>query len=74
MTNPLFYVKLVLVACGVSSIPAIRRYVVHCSDVDPRVTALKGRLLAATAIALWATTIIVGRLLPYTYSRLFVDR
>jgi len=74
MTNPLFYVKLVLVACGVGSIPAIRRYVVHSSDVEPRVTAPKGRLLAATSIALWAAIIIAGRLLPYTYSRLFVDR
>ena len=74
MTNPLFYIKLVLVTCGVSSFPAIRRSVVHSSDVEPRVTAPKGRLLAATSIALWAATIIAGRLLPYTNSRLFVDR
>ena len=74
MTNPLFYVKLVLVACCVSSIAAIRRYVVHSSDVEPRLTAPKGRLLAAAAIALWAATIIAGRLLPYTYTRLLVDR
>ena len=74
MTNPLFYIKLVLVACGVSSIPPIRGYVVHSSGMEPRLTAPKGRLLAATSIALWAATIIAGRLLPYTNSRLFVDR
>ena len=74
MTNPLFYIKLVLVACGVGSIPAIRRHVVHSSDMEPRVTAPKGRLLAAASIALWAAIIIAGRLLPYTNSRLFVDR
>ncbi len=73
MTNPLFYIKLMLIAASVSAIPVLRRYVIRSSDSDVRLMPLKGRLLAATAIALWATTIVVGRLLPYTYSRLLVD-
>jgi hypothetical protein len=73
MTNPLFYVKLVLVACSVGCVPALRRYVTGSGDADVRMTTGRGRLVAAAAISLWAATIVAGRLLPYTYSRLLVD-
>lgn len=69
LTNPLFYVKLALVASGVWLVKAIDRYVrggVSTGDSPPRIT----RALAAASLGSWAGAIAAGRLLAYTYSHL----
>ena len=73
MTNPLFYAKLILLGCSVMTIRALHGYVTSSAEGDARLVAARARRVAALAIALWTATIIVGRLLPYTYSRLLVD-
>lgn len=64
LTNPLFYIKLLLVALAIAMMRAMRR----------RLTDEPGRLrfLAAGLLACWALSIIAGRLLAYTYTRLQV--
>jgi hypothetical protein len=70
LTNPLFYVKLALVASGVWLVKAIDRHVrggVSTGDsAPPRIT----RALAAASLGSWAGAIAAGRLLAYTYSHL----
>jgi len=61
LTNELFYVKLGLVAVGVTLITVIRRP-----------TRRAPRLLAVASIACWVATIAAGRFLAYTYHYLDV--
>ena len=73
LTNPLFYVKLALVASGVWLAKAIDRYLsgVSTGDVPPPRTP---RVLAAVSLGSWAGAIAAGRLLAYTYSHLMAGR
>lgn len=63
LTNPLFYIKLTLVAVAVALISPISRRVF--GDVPRRAKAL-----AVASILCWAGVITSGRLLAYTYTRL----
>ena len=72
LTNPLFYVKLALVASGVWLAKAIDRYLSSVSDdLSPPRTP---RVLAAVSLGSWAGAIAAGRLLAYTYSHLMAGR
>src|SRR5215475_15505673 len=64
LTNPVFYVKLCLIALAVWLVYRIGATVLHAPDV--RVTA-KARMLAAASLASWIALIIAGRLLAYTH-------
>ena len=73
LTNPLFYVKLVLIAVG---LVLARRCAPACATLPvPEARALPPRLqaLAIASLVCWAAGITAGRLLAYTYSRLTVD-
>ena len=79
LTNPLFYLKLALIAAGLAMLKPIRRRVwrdgplaagapapaAEPDDVSPAL-----RRWAAASIACWIAAITAGRLLAYTYSRL----
>jgi len=73
LTNPLFYLKLLLIAVGLVLANAIRGYVfggaVGAGATAPR----RLRVLAAASLAIWAASITAGRLLAYTCTRLMVD-
>ena len=74
LTNPLFYLKLLLVAAAV--VLARRLRLLLRADnpeaAEPRpVTA--PRALAVASLACWALSITAGRFLAYTYTRLLVD-
>lgn len=73
LTNPLFYVKLTLIAVGLLLAGKIRGYlmsgIVGATDSPPR----RLRMLAAASLLIWAASITTGRLLAYTCSRLTVD-
>ena len=62
LTNPVFYLKLTLVAAGVALVPIIR---------DRIETFPKG--LAVASLVCWAGAITAGRLLAYTYRHLMAD-
>jgi hypothetical protein len=71
-TNPLFYVKLGLIAAAVYLVVRIRRQVLLQPDPQADNVLRSGRLLAMVSLACWAGVIAAGRLLAYTYSWLLV--
>jgi hypothetical protein len=68
LTNPVFYLKLVLIGVAIAILRAV---VQRLSSGEADTPAL--RRLAALSLLLWASTITAGRLLAYTCSRLTVD-
>jgi hypothetical protein len=70
LTNPLFFVKLTLVALALWFSIRIRRTLAAAPVAG--VQAPSGRILAACSLVLWSGAIISGRLLAYTYTRLLV--
>ena len=71
LTNPLFYVKLLLIA-GAVALAGRLRTVLRADAVRPG-AVLPPRTLAIAALACWVLAIFAGRFLAYTYSRLLVD-
>ena len=70
LTNPMFYLKLTLVALGLILVKAITGRVFGAPlplDVAP---SPKVRKLAVASLVCWSGVIVTGRLLAYTYSRL----
>jgi hypothetical protein len=73
LTNPLFYLKLVLIAAALMIGGAIRRRMME-GTVAAGVNAPRPlRVLATASLACWAMSITAGRLLAYTCTRLTVD-
>jgi hypothetical protein len=68
LTNPVFYLKLGCIACGMAFMIWLRRHVV-------RDGLLSGRSKAAAALSLlvWTGAIVSGRLLAYTCRWLMAD-
>lgn len=74
-TNPVFYVKLSLVACGVYLAVRIRDGVLRAppwQSAARHAILENSQILAALSLACWAGTLIAGRLLAYTYKWLLV--
>jgi hypothetical protein len=72
LTNPLFYVKLVLIAAGLLLARALRARL-HDSGAAAWRLSPRARTMAIASLACWAASITAGRFLAYTYSRLTVD-
>ena len=70
LTNPVFYLKLALLAVALLILAAVRRRVLVEATGTATSFPAGVRGLAATSLACWAGTIATGRLLAYTYSRL----
>ena len=70
LTNPLFYVKLALIA---AALVALRPVVRHVRDGAGAPVRGGLKLAAAASLACWAASIAAGRFLAYTYTRLLVD-
>lgn len=74
-TNPLFYVKLSLVACGVYLAVRIRDGVLRAplwQSATRQAVLANTRVLAILSLACWAGVLIAGRMLAYTYKWLLV--
>jgi hypothetical protein len=71
LTNPVFYLKLILVALGLGSVLAIRRLIFR-TPYSPSVVE-RAKALAVTSLVLWTGAMAAGRLLAYTCTRLMVD-
>ena len=69
LTNPLFYVKISFVMLALVVFTAIRRRVFSGTPI----VHWQERFLAAILLGMWAGTIIAGRFLAYTYTRLLVS-
>lgn len=74
-TNPLFYVKLSLVACGVYLAVRIRDGVLRApmwQSAARQAVLANTKVLAILSLACWAGVLIAGRMLAYTYKWLLV--
>jgi hypothetical protein len=71
LTNPVFYLKMTLLAGAVWTLAAIRQKALGPSAPDT--ASPLGRRLAALSLVLWIAAITAGRLLAYTHTRLLVD-
>lgn len=68
LTNPLFYLKLGLIAIAL----AILRSIVRRIPSAPPMSRMT-KMLAVASLVAWAATIAAGRFLAYTCTRLTVD-
>jgi hypothetical protein len=70
LTNPVFYLKLALIAAALMLLSAVRRRVLTTDDTSiPR----RVKIFASLSILCWAGATIAGRFLAYTYTRLTVE-
>jgi hypothetical protein len=69
LTNPVFYLKLLLIGVAMLLFVRIDR-LIRTGDVAAPVTAQTLRRLAIVSLVCWGGAITAGRLLAYTYNRL----
>ena len=69
LTNPVFYLKLLLIAVAMLLFVRIDR-VIRSSDPVAPAAAQRLRRLAVTSLVCWGGAITAGRFLAYTYTRL----
>jgi len=67
LTNPLFYIKLSLVALAVWLVYRINTEILRPSEIDQKFLAAKAKGLAVISLAAWAALIAAGRYLAYTH-------
>jgi hypothetical protein len=72
LTNPVFYVKLGLIALGVGLVYRIDTTVLRRPDVEQKLDK-HARTLALASLAVWVALITAGRLLGYTHKWILVD-
>lgn len=70
LTNPVFYVKLVLIACAVVLLRSIGKRTFQNTAFNLGEIPAREKWLARASLFCWAGAILSGRLLAYTYSRL----
>jgi hypothetical protein len=68
-TNPVFYLKLLLIALGVWLFGRMNRRVGD-GTIDDATTEVSARRLAAVSLACWVAAVTSGRLLAYTATRI----
>ena len=73
LTNPVFYVKLSLIALALAILRAVRRFRLTDGIATPIPGLRPIKTLAVASLVCWAGAITAGRFLAYTYIRLMVD-
>lgn len=68
LTNPLFYLKLGLIAVALAILRAMVRHVRRAGPISGG-----AKIMAAGSLLTWGATIAAGRFLAYTCTRLTVD-
>ena len=63
-TQPLFLIKLLLVASGIATIVLLRRHVFNGTK-EPLVISGGAKRLAVTSLLVWSAAVTAGRLLAY---------
>lgn len=74
LTNPVFYVKLALVALALAIARSIGRRLFRQSAAWDTARARTLRPLAVASMAVWVSAITAGRLLAYTYTHILAAR
>jgi hypothetical protein len=70
LTNPVFYVKLVLIALAVAAAGLFRKRILGKWEKDELAITGKEKIIAGASLAMWAAAIVAGRFLAYTYKYL----
>ena len=70
LTNPVFYLKLALITLAMGLYVLTRRRMFDAVDVSNNRSL---RFIAGASLVCWAGAITAGRLLAYTYTRLFAN-
>ena len=70
LTNPLFYIKLLLIAVGLIQAVWMRSHVLRNPVTDVEGPSNKAKAMAAASLVVWAAAVAAGRLLAYTYTML----
>ena len=68
LTNPLFYLKLTLIALAMVSMQMLRNRVFADSSLNEATMMARGRVFVIWAIVFWVGAVTAGRLLAYTYT------
>ena len=69
LTDPVFYLKLILIVAALFHLQWVRRSVLAKADPgQPLRVGTGARVLSVVSIALWAGAVLTGRLLAYTYN------
>ena len=75
LTNPIFYIKLSLIALAVITMQRIKNRVFVNVSLSEATRVARGKMMAKLSLGLWIGAITAGRLLAYTYTyRLFGSR
>ncbi len=67
LTNPLFYLKLSLVALAIWLVYRIGADVLPATEAGEKVLTARAKWMASLSLAAWASLIVAGRLLEYTH-------
>jgi hypothetical protein len=70
LTNPVFYLKLILIVVAVALLHAIRVSVLRDPTGAVGQAPARARWLARASLLCWIGAVVTGRLLAYTYTRL----
>jgi len=70
LTNPVFYVKLSVIATAVVVMVKIKRRVFDDPSLSEEAMVARGKTLAMWSLGLWIGAITAGRLLAYTFTYL----
>jgi len=70
LTNPLFYIKLLLIAVGLIQAVWMRSHVLRNPVTDAEGPSTKDKVMAGASLAIWTAAVAAGRFLAYTYSHL----
>jgi hypothetical protein len=73
LTNPIFYIKLALIAVALAILRAVRQFRLSDEIAPASPRRWSTRALAIASLLCWAGAITTGRFLAYTYIRLMVD-
>ena len=72
-TNPVFYIKLALIALALITLRKIQKRVFGDTGLSDAAMAARGKTMARVSLALWIGAITAGRLLAYTYTYRLYD-
>jgi hypothetical protein len=67
LTNPVFYVKVALIAFAVWLFYRVGKEIALSPEVEQKSMSAKAKVLALASLASWIALIIAGRLLQYTH-------
>jgi len=70
LTNPVFFLKLSFIAAALLDTLLILKQVVRKPPREGASVSMRGKLLACGSLVFWAGSVVSGRLLYYTFTRL----